>query len=107
MTSGVRLGLDGAVQRLRVAAGWVGLLAAGCTAPVAGGLDEGQANRVVVALDHAGIGADKEADPASEGRFRVVVERDDAPRAIAALREEDLPAPAVPGLLDSMGKGAL
>jgi type III secretion protein J len=102
----VRLGLDGAVQRIRVV-GWLVLLAAGCTVPVAGGLEEGQANRVVVALDRAGVGADKEVDPASEGHFRVVVERDDASRAIAALREEDLPSPAVPGLLDSMGKGSL
>jgi type III secretion protein J len=94
------------VKRLRFA-GWLVSFAVGCTAPVAGGLEEGQANRVVVALDHAGIGADKEADPANEGRFRVVVERDDAPRAIAALREEDLPSPVVPGLLESMGKGAL
>jgi type III secretion protein J len=80
---------------------------AGCTVPVAGGLDEAQANRVVVALDHAGVGGEKEPDPAIEGRFRVVVERDDGPRAIATLRDEDLPAPAVPGLLDSMGKGQL
>jgi type III secretion protein J len=80
---------------------------AGCTVPVAGGLDEGQANRVVVALDHAAVGGEKEPDPAVEGRFRVVVARDDAPRAIAALQDEDLPAPPMPGLLDSMGKGQL
>jgi type III secretion protein J len=79
----------------------------GCTAPVAAGLDEPQANRIVVALDRAGVGAEKETDPAAEGRFRVMVERDEAPRAIAALREEELPAPSTPGLLDAMGKGAL
>jgi type III secretion protein J len=82
-------------------------LVAGCTVPIAGGLDEGQANRVMVALDHAGVGGEKESDPQVEGRFRVVVERDEAPRAIAALREEDLPAPSTPGLLDAMGKGSL
>jgi len=75
--------------------------------PVAGGLDEGQANRVVVALDHAGVGADKEVDPLVEGKFRVIVERDEAARAIAALRDEDLPSPSLPGVLDSMGKGSL
>jgi type III secretion protein J len=75
--------------------------------PVAGGLDETQANRIVVALDRAGVGAEKEPDPAVEGRFRVSVERDDAPRAIGALREEELPALTAPGLLDAMGKGAL
>jgi type III secretion protein J len=83
------------------------VLCAGCAVPVAAGLDEGQANRVVVALDKAGVGGDKEVDPASEGRFRVMVEKDDAPRAIAALREEELPSPQVPGLLDAMGKGSL
>jgi type III secretion protein J len=75
--------------------------------PVAAGLDEGQANRVVVALDKAGVGADKETDPGTEGRFRVVVEKDDAPRAIAAMRDEDLPAPQAAGILDAMGKGSL
>src|SRR5262249_26215898 len=39
--------------------------------------------------------------------FRVGVGRDDARGAIAALREEALPAPVVPGILDSMGKGSL
>jgi type III secretion protein J len=81
--------------------------AAGCTVPIAGGLDEAQANKVVVALDRAGVGGEKESDPAVEGRFRVIVERDEAPRAIAALREEDLPSPSTPGLLDAMGKGSL
>ena len=79
----------------------------GCTVPIASGLDESQANRVVVALDRAGVGGEKEADPAVEGHFRVTVERDDAPSAIAALREEDLPSPATAGLLESMGKGSL
>jgi type III secretion protein J len=81
--------------------------AVGCTVPVANSLDEAEANHVVVALDRAGVGGDKEPDPTSEGRFRVVVEKDDAPRAIAALREEDLPARATPGLLESLGKGQL
>lgn len=100
-----RAGLD---SRVRAAAlSIVTLALAGCSVPVAGGLDETQANRVVVALDRAGVVGDKEPDPAAEGRFRVSVERDEAPRAIAALREEELPAPAPPGLLESMGKGAL
>ncbi len=59
------------------------LVLAACSVPVAGGLDEGQANRVVVALDRAGLGAAKESDPASEGRFRVMVEQGEAPHAIA------------------------
>jgi type III secretion protein J len=83
------------------------LVVTGCTVPVAGGLEEGQANRVVLALDRAGVGAEKEVDPAAEGRFRVLVERDEAPRAITAMRAEDLPSPPSSGLLDAMGKGAL
>lgn len=93
--------------RVRCWGGVLALLAAGCSVPVANGLDEPQANRVVVALDHAGIGAEKEVDPASEGRFRVMVERDEAARALAAMREEDLPAPPMSGVLDSMGKGSI
>jgi type III secretion protein J len=83
------------------------LVAVACTVPVAGSLDEGQANRIVLALDRAGVGSEKESDPATEGRYRVIVERDEAPRAITAMRAEDLPSPSSPGLLDSMGKGAL
>jgi type III secretion protein J len=94
------------VKRVLIVA-WLFLAVGACAVPVAGGLEEGQANRVVVALDRAGVGADKEGDPAVEGKFRVVVERDDAPRAIAALRDEELPSPAVSGLLESMGKGSL
>jgi type III secretion protein J len=99
--------LDTSVRSLACISLLAGLGVAGCTAPIAGGLEEAQANRVVVALDRAGIGSDKETDPAIEGRFRVVVERDDAPRAISALRDEDLPSPATAGLLESMGKGSL
>jgi type III secretion protein J len=115
--NGVPVRLDGRVQaafRAPFAAKvffigpiWVALLLSGCTVPIAGGLDEGQANRVVVALERAGVGGEKEPDPAVEGRFRVTVEHDDAPHAIAALREEDLPSPPPAGLLESMGKGSL
>jgi type III secretory pathway lipoprotein EscJ len=36
---------------------------AGCAVPVAAGLEEGDANRVVVALDHAGIDALRRPTP--------------------------------------------
>jgi len=78
-----------------------------CAVPVASGLDETQANQIVVALDDAGIVAEKELDPGGEGRFRVTVRRDDAPRAFAAMREEDLPSPPSASVLDTMGKGSL
>jgi len=78
-----------------------------CAVPVASNLDESQANQIVVALDRAGIAAEKEVDPAGEGRFRVTVKRDDAARAFTALREEDLPSPPTASVLDTMGKGSL
>ena len=83
------------------------LLAAGCTVPVAGALDDGEANQIVVALDRASVDAVKEADPTAEGRWRVAVARDDVPRALATLRDEELPRPSPPGVLDAVGKGAL
>ncbi|MBX3186961.1 MAG: hypothetical protein KF819_08100 [Labilithrix sp.] len=83
------------------------LLATGCAVPVAAGLEETDANRVVVALDHAGIDAAKEADPAAEARFRVMVPRDDAARALSAMADEQLPRPKARGLLDAADRGQL
>lgn len=71
-------------------------LVAGCTREVAAGLDEPDANRAVVALAKAGVEADKEADPAAEGRFRLVVGRDEATVAIAVLAGEEIPRPKPP-----------
>jgi type III secretion protein J len=83
------------------------LWATGCTVPVAGALDDEEANRVVVALDHASVDATKEADPGSENHWRVLVARDDLPRAIATMRDEELPRVARAGVLDAVGKGSL
>ena len=46
---------------------------AGCTSPVAGSVDDGEADRIVVALGRAGIDAQKEADGANDGKFAVNV----------------------------------
>jgi type III secretion protein J len=83
------------------------LTASGCAVPVAAGLEETDANRVVVALDHAGIDAAKEADPSIEGRFRVNVARDDASRALATMADEQLPRPKIHGVLDGVDRGQL
>jgi type III secretion protein J len=83
------------------------LLLAGCAVPVAGGLDDGEANRIFVALDRASIDATKEADGANEGKWRVTVARDDLPRALSVLREEELPRRAPAGVADALGKGSL
>ena len=78
-----------------------------CSAPVATGLDEPEANRIVVVLDRASVDATKEADPAGEGKFRVLVARDDVARALGAMKDEELPRPKPPSVLDAIGKGAL
>jgi type III secretion protein J len=83
------------------------LLLAGCAVPVANGLDESDANRIVLALDRSSIDATKEVDPAVEGKFRVFVGRDDAARALTAMRDEELPRPHTLGVLDALDKGAL
>lgn len=98
--------------RKRWGAAWWGVLGlvwalAGCTSPIAAALDEGDANRVVTALDRVGIDATKEADPQAEGKYRVNVARDDAARALSALSEEELPRPKSRCLLDAVDKGAL
>ena len=78
-----------------------------CTVPVATGLDDAEANRVFVALDHAAIDATKESDPSAEGRWRVEVGRDDVSRALGVMRSEGLPRARPPGVLDSLSKGSL
>lgn len=79
----------------------------GCAVPVAAALDEPDANRVVVALDQAGIDAVKEPDTQAEGKFRVMVPRDDAARALVTMRDEELPRPKSRGLLDAADRGQL
>ena len=78
-----------------------------CAVPVATGLEDDDANRVVVALDQAGIDAAKEGDPQTEGRYRVTVPRDDAARALQTMRDEELPRPKTKGVLDATDRGQL
>ncbi len=82
-------------------------LLAACSASVAGGLDDSEANRVVVALERASIAATKEPDPTVDGKWRVDVANDDVPHALSALRDEGLPRSLPPGVLDAVGKGSL
>jgi len=95
------------MRRWAVLSAVFGAFLLGCNVPVAANLDEDDANRIVLALDHSNIDATKEVDPASEGKVRVVVARDDVARALSAMREEELPRPKPQGVLDSMDKGAL
>jgi type III secretion protein J len=80
---------------------------AGCTVPVAAGVDEGDANRIVVALDRVGIDATKDIDPTADGRFRIAVARDDAARALVTMQADGLPRPNPSGVMASLDKGAL
>ena len=83
------------------------ILLTGCTVPVAGALEDSEANQVVVALERASVDATKEVDPQAEGKWRVTVVRDDVPHALAVMRDEELPRSRPPGVLDAVGKGAL
>jgi type III secretion protein J len=78
-----------------------------CSVPVAGGLDDAEANRVFVALDRASIDASKEPDPGSDGKWRVTVGRDDVPHALSVMQKEGLPRHDPPGVLEALGKGSL
>jgi type III secretion protein J len=91
----------------RVIALWVACLLSGCSVPVATALDEGDASEAVVALEKSGVPADKERDPEHEGRFRVLVSREEAATALRVLSEEGLPPPPTPGVLDALGKSSL
>lgn len=79
----------------------------GCTTAVASNLPETEANRAVVALEGHGVSADKERDPETEGRFRVIVSRDEAAAAASVLAQESLPSPESPGVLQSLGAGSM
>jgi type III secretion protein J len=86
-------------------------LCAGCEAELSSGLDEAQADEVVLALDEAGIGADREradtaAGAAESATYRVVVARGDLAAALAVLREQELPRRSAAGfeeLFDDTG----
>jgi type III secretion protein J len=96
--------------RLRVAR--LGVLAlvlalAACASPVAGGLDEPEADAVVTALSRNGVDATKENDRQFTGKFMISVSHDQAAHALAILASEDLPRPQPAGVLDAVGKGDL
>jgi type III secretion protein J len=83
------------------------LLASACSVPIAADLGEADANQVVVALEENGVAAKKQVDPSTEGRWQVVVARDDASSAARVLKHEELPPPGSPRLLEALGKGSI
>lgn len=83
------------------------LLASACAVPVAADIDDTDANRVVAALENAGIAAEKVQDPGAERRYRVEVPRTDAARSVALLGEQGLPPRKTAGMLEALDSGAL
>jgi type III secretion protein J len=92
---------------MRCAIALFALATAGCSVSVATELDETRANRVVALLDANGIAAERSADPAEPGRFRVDVASDDAARAVGLLADEGPTARETPGMLDALGTNTL
>jgi type III secretion protein J len=88
---------------------WLLLLVfvAGCSVPIASDLGDNDSNRVMVALERAGVAAQKEPDPNADGKWRVTVARDDAAAAVGVLTEDNLPPPSAPGVLQALGKGSI
>ncbi|GAB4201313.1 MAG: hypothetical protein OHK0013_13150 [Sandaracinaceae bacterium] len=84
-------------------------LLVGCSAELERGLDEAQADAIVVALDAHGIGATKEAEAGGgdEPRFVIRVAPDDVAPALAVMRAEGLPRQPDPGLDEVFGEGGL
>lgn len=97
----------------RRGAGWWHVAAlfvcAGCEASVVEGVAEEQANSVVVALDSRGIAASKEREEGASDTalYRVVVAKDDVPRALTTLRADGLPNRPDPGVREVFAQGGL
>jgi type III secretion protein J len=90
------------------ALGWLAC-AAGCQTELERGLDESQANAIVVTLDQHGIGATKAAEMGGgeAPTFTVSVAPDDLAPALSVLRAEGLPRESDPGLGEMFGEGSL
>lgn len=101
-------GRRGPARRASRGLALLSVLAVGCRAQVAGGLDEAQANEVLVHLQHRGLGADKESSgPGDDARFAVTVPSGELGRAAAVLTEESLPRTAGAGLASTYGEPGL
>ena len=76
----------------------------GCRAELVQGVDEREANAIVLALDEAGIGAWKER---SAGAYRIEVSGSDVPPALHVLETHGLPHQPQASLESSFGEGSL
>ncbi len=71
------------------------------------GLEESQANQVLVALDEGGVRASKQREEGSEGAWRIEVGRSESARAQQILAERELPRQRPPGFGEVFGKGSV
>ncbi len=92
--------------RCALAVACLALCATGCDAVLETGLSAEQADRVVVALDEASIGASKEASEGGEG-YDVHVAASDTGHALAVLRAAELPRREDPGIDDLFAEASL
>jgi type III secretion protein J len=90
---------------------WAGLLLAGALGcghdEILHGIDEPQANQVVVALSDAGISAATRRDEGTESSWRIEVPRGDGMAAQRVLAERGLPRKSQPGFAEVFGKGSI
>ncbi len=94
-------------MRRSLLAALVGLLA-GCSGEeILHGLDEGQANQVLVALGEGGIRATKQREDGTEGGWMVSVPGSQAAQARRILAERELPRPRTQGIAEVFGKGSM
>lgn len=86
----------------------IALIAAfgGCTATLQGGVDEPEANQMILVLAEAGIDADK-SESGAGGGWRVQVDRCDLSRAWRTLRAAGLPRPHHAGFREVYQERAL
>lgn len=87
-----------------VCVAWAAL---GCTVPVARNLDEPSANRIVVALEQAGVTTAKESDSQNDGKWLVTVQRAELPYALSQLAQQGLPESERQGVAETAARGAL
>lgn len=71
------------------------------------GLDEAQANELLVALDEAGIPASKRREDGADAQWTVSVAGRESARAHRVLAERELPRPRPPGFGEVFGKGSM
>lgn len=79
----------------------------GCGEPLQHGLEESEANAMVVSLNNQGVEARKVRDPADDERWAVEVPSDQRVQAWSILQQEGFPRPEAGGFADFYPGGGL